>query len=160
MGEYLKVLNLNNITSLGITSEYIGNKGIKNIIKMDWPSLEGMHWENLDLTTDFIKILTKIRYGIKYLELSGFNKVITTILVRNIVKSIPKCDFSLIRVTPFFDPNDGYYVGDLSKSSSMCTVINFADHRKIYIRYPMNLKFQCPDKVKKVAYPWIQVGWS
>ena len=129
MGEYLKVLNLNNIKSLRIISEPIGNKSIKTMMKMEWPSLDHLYWENTDLTTDFIKILTKIRYGIKYVELSGLNKVITTILVRNIVKSIPKCDFSLIRVTPFFDPNDGYYVGDLLKSSSICTVINFAVHR-------------------------------
>ena len=129
MGEYLKVLNLNNIKSLGITSESIGNKSIKTMMKMEWPSLDHLYWENTDLTTDFIKILTKLPHCLSNIEFLGHNRVITTILVKNIVKITPKCACSLIRVTPFFDPNDGYYVGDLLKSSSIRTVINFAVHR-------------------------------
>jgi len=39
MGDFLKVLNLKNIKYLHISSEPIGNKSIKTMMKMEWPSL-------------------------------------------------------------------------------------------------------------------------
>jgi len=39
MGDFLQVLNLKNIKYLHISSEPIGNKSIKTMMKMEWPSL-------------------------------------------------------------------------------------------------------------------------
>ena len=39
MGDFLQVLNLKNIQYLRISSEPIGNKSIKTMMKMEWPSL-------------------------------------------------------------------------------------------------------------------------
>lgn len=117
MGQYLQKLDLKNLEYILITSEPIGNKSIKDLMKMDLPLLRKLVLQNTDLTTDFIRTLTKLSHSLVDFKFIGYSNTITTIILKQIINISPP-EYFLISLTPFYLSADSYYVNWLVKSSS------------------------------------------
>ena len=85
--QQLSLLNLQGLRKLEVLSDFLGNKGLTKIFKIDLPALEIFAFGNTDITNDGLKVLQKNVGRLKFFGFSDQKGINSLLFMRSAIKA-------------------------------------------------------------------------